>query len=99
MTAIQTMSTPDIEYQPDFAKFQARTRSLHDIQKPLERIPTGFPHELTSRLVWDSSTHKSESEWTYELEENEHLDIHKALLHFKCQWKLFLCFNRVAKIF
>ena len=85
MTTTQVQGRPDIAYQPDFENFLARTATLYGVNKPLGKIPAGFPEELKSPLVWDNLTYDSEAEWTYELDENERLEISKSLIYFRCE--------------
>lgn len=76
---------PDIEYRPDFEKYQARTaRRLAEgnLQKTL---PEGFPQNLTGDLVWEGETLADTYDWTYVLSEEQLDEIEAALKHFKCK--------------
>ncbi|KZP06149.1 hypothetical protein FIBSPDRAFT_966702 [Athelia psychrophila] len=52
---------PDIEYQPDRAKWEARTalRLAVDPSLPSTPLPAGFPKKLESPLVWEGTTSSS----------------------------------------
>jgi hypothetical protein len=45
---------PDIHYKPDFEKYQARTKVRLQTE-PLKQtsLPSGFPQQLVSDLVWE----------------------------------------------
>lgn len=76
---------PDIEYQPDRAKWQARTarRLAANPSLPNTPLPAGFPEKLESPLVWEGSDWKDENEWVYELDKREIEEIDSALKHFR----------------
>ncbi|KAJ5127071.1 hypothetical protein N7448_007850 [Penicillium atrosanguineum] len=42
----------DIQYHPEFAKYQHRTRRRKDTETLQMRLPAEFPAQLVSPLVW-----------------------------------------------
>lgn len=76
---------PDIEYQPDRTKWQARTarRLAADPSLPNTPLPAGFPKKLESPLVWEGSDWKDEKGWVHELSKGEIEEIDGALKHFR----------------
>lgn len=86
---------PDIEYQPDFKKYQARTKArLHTEPLDQSSLPPGFPQRLESDLVWEGESLANQYDWTYVLTEAEIEELEEALTYFKCQQSLpFLLHN------
>lgn len=76
---------PDIEYQPDRAKWEARTarRLAADPSLPTKALPDGFPKELKSPLVWEGSDWTDEKKWAYQLTAFDLSEIADAVTHFK----------------
>ncbi|KZP29806.1 Clavaminate synthase-like protein [Athelia psychrophila] len=58
-----------VKYQPDRAKWEARTarRLAADPSLLSTPLPAGFPKKLESPLVWDGSDWKDEKDWVYAL--------------------------------
>lgn len=80
-TAVQ----PDIEYDPDEAKYRARVaRNLaEDPDRVNVALPDGFPKRVDGPIVWAGSDWKSEDQWVYNLSSAQLDEIHAALEHFK----------------
>ncbi len=75
---------PDIEYHPNFEKYQARTK-LRLQSEPLDQItlPSGFPQQLKSDMVWEGEGLADKFDWTFELTAEHIEELNKALAHFK----------------
>lgn len=83
-TTVQAVSKqPDIQYAPDFEKYQARTKLRLQSQDLPTTLPDGFPSQLTGGLVWEGKTLKDKYNWTYELNSTEVQEIEEGLAHFK----------------
>lgn len=81
---ITVAKQPDIQYAPDYAKYQARTARRLATETLPKDLPAGFPKELESDLVWEGSKLAGNYNWTYELNAAEIEEIEKALQHFQC---------------
>src|SRR3954452_13854630 len=46
---------PNISYEPDFEKYQNRTKRRLASEDTSQALPDGFPQQLKSDLVWDAS--------------------------------------------
>lgn len=93
MSATETITVPqqpDIQYAPDYAKYQARTARRLATETLPTGLPAGFPKELKSDLVWEGSELAGSYDWTYELKPAEVEEIEKALQHFQCQFSPYL---------
>ncbi|KAF9055633.1 hypothetical protein BJ165DRAFT_433113 [Panaeolus papilionaceus] len=80
---------PDITYQPNEAKWKARTarRLAEDPQLPQTPLPDGFPKKLDTPLVWEGKDWKDPSEWEYDLSEAQLNEIDNALRSFRASGK------------
>jgi hypothetical protein len=76
---------PDIEYHPNELKWKARTarRLVEDPTLLTQPLPDGFPQKLISPLVWEGKDWKDESQWVYNLSQEQLEEIDQALRHFK----------------
>lgn len=86
MSAVETISRPiqpDIEYHPDFSKYQERTRLRLQAGNLPTSVPTGFPTKLVSPLVWEGKDIEKRGDWAYQLNDNQLDEIETALHHFK----------------
>ena len=85
ITAETIVQQPDIDYKPDFEKYQARAKFRLQTE-PLDqaRLPLGFPQELVSDLVWEGDGLADKYEWTYALTPEQVEELEDALKHFKC---------------
>ena len=81
--AVLPARQPDIQYTPDFIKYEARVKLRQETEVvKARRLPDGFPQQLTSDLVWEGST-LDNYDWNFVLTP-EHLDeLEHALEHFK----------------
>ena len=76
---------PDIDYKPDFEKFQARTKlRLQNEDLKNVRLPIGFPQRLESDFVWEGDDLAEKYDWTYVLTEADVEELEDALTGFKC---------------
>ncbi|KAF8636290.1 hypothetical protein AX17_003657 [Amanita inopinata Kibby_2008] len=75
---------PDIGYQPDEAKWRARTarRLAEDPSLPTSPLPEGFPRQVDSPLVWEGKDFTDEKEWVYQLSADQLVEIDNAVKHF-----------------
>lgn len=86
MSAVETITRPtqpDIEYHPDFAKYQERTRLRLEAGDLQTSVPDGFPSKLVSPLVWEGKDVENRADWAYELNEAQLDEIDTALNSFK----------------
>ncbi|KAL2437195.1 Taurine hydroxylase-like protein SAT17 [Exophiala dermatitidis] len=75
---------PDIDYKPDFEKYQARTKLRLQTEPLREKgLPPGFPRQLVSDLVWEGEGLADEYDWTYTLTAEDIEELERALAHFK----------------
>jgi hypothetical protein len=76
---------PDIQYAPDFNKYEARSRRRQQAEALKSRaLPKGFSRRLSSDLVWDGKS-LDNYDWNFVLT-REHLEeLEHALAHFKCE--------------
>jgi hypothetical protein len=76
---------PDINYAPDYDKWQQRAaRRLAEGNLPT-KVPDGFPTELTGPTVWEGRTLAETYDWTYILNADQLTEIDQAVAHFKCE--------------
>lgn len=81
-TIIQT-AQPDIQYHPDFVKYQDRTRHRKETESLQTTLPAGFPAQLISPLVWEGKEVENRSDWIYMLNDAQLDEIDAALKSFK----------------
>jgi hypothetical protein len=48
----------------------------------LEKLPRGFPEQLTGPIVWEGEDFENEDDWTLALNAEQLEEIHGALEHF-----------------
>ena len=91
MSATATITTtapgppgqPDIEYTPNYEKYQARSaKRLQEGNLP-STVPDGLPQQLTGDLVWEGGSVGKTYDWTYVLSPEQLNEIDQALQHFK----------------
>lgn len=76
---------PDIDYAPDYDKWQARAAKRVAAGDLDSKVPDGFPEQLTGDLVWDGKTLSQAYDWTFVLNTEQLAEIDRALAHFKCK--------------
>ncbi|PYH87314.1 putative TfdA family oxidoreductase [Aspergillus uvarum CBS 121591] len=85
MTAVETLVQPDIQYHPDWDKYQARTARRKATETLPQTVPDDFPAELVSNLVWEGKDVESRDDWVVRLTETELDEIDGALQSFKAR--------------
>ncbi|PWY93134.1 TfdA family oxidoreductase [Aspergillus sclerotioniger CBS 115572] len=85
MAAVQTLVQPDIQYHPDWDKYQARTARRTATETLPKTVPHGFPTELVSNLVWEGCDVEGRDDWVVRLTETELDEIDAALQSFKAR--------------
>ena len=76
---------PDIDYKPDFEKYQARKKArLQNESLGQISLPPGFPQQIVSDLVWEGEELIEKYDWTYVLSQSEVAELEEALRYFKC---------------
>lgn len=75
---------PDIQYHPDWHKYQARAARRAKLDNLPKTVPEGFPTELKGDLVWEGETLAETYDWTYVLSAQQLEEIDHALAHFRC---------------
>lgn len=83
-TAKAPPGQPDIDYAPDFAKYQARAARRVETERLPTTVPEGFPDQLRGDMVWEGDTVAETYDWTYVLNEDELAEIDEAVRYFKC---------------
>lgn len=74
---------PDIEYAPDYEKYQARGARRVKTESLPTSVPEGFPAQLKGDMVWEGETVAQTYDWTYVLNEEQLAEIDAAVKHFK----------------
>lgn len=86
MSTVQTITVPaqpDIQYHPEYEKYQERTRRRKELETLPSTLPAGFPQKLESSLVWEGKDIEKRDDWTYQLGDNQLDEIDAALNSFK----------------
>lgn len=82
--AVAPPGQPDIQYAPDYDRYQARgVRRMQTEQLPTS-VPEPFPDQLEGSMVWEGETLAQTYDWTYVLGEDQLAEIDEAVRHFKC---------------
>jgi len=84
MATAQVLRQPEIAYHPDFDRYQVRSQHRQDTEKLPTTLPSGFPKQLSSPLVWEGKDVESSSDWIVELSGAQLDEVDQALSHFKC---------------
>lgn len=86
MSTTQTITQPiqpDIQYHPDKAKYEARSKYRKENEELRTTLPTGFPEKLVSPLVWDGRDIEKQDDWAYNLSDAQLDELDTALKSFK----------------
>lgn len=86
MAAAQVLRQPDISYHPDFTSYQLRSQYRQKTEKLPATIPSGFPQQISSPLVWEGKDVEASKDWIVQLNGAQLNEIDEALKHFKCTW-------------
>lgn len=95
MSAVETITRPtqpDIEYHPDFAKYQERKRLRLEAGNLETSVPPGFPSKLVSPLVWEGKDVEKRGDWAYKLNDTQLDEIDAALHSYKS-----ICFSHLFR--
>ena len=84
MAAAQVLRQPDIAYHPNFDSYQVRSQRRQKTEELPKTLPSGFPKQLLSPLVWEGKEVEKSSDWIVALTEAQLDEIDQALNHFKC---------------
>lgn len=84
MATTRTLNQPDIQYHPDYEKYQARSRLRQKTESLPTTLPPGFPEQLDSPLAWNGREIEKRTDWIVELTDAQLDEIDRALRHFKC---------------
>lgn len=77
-----TKPSADIAWEPDYAKFMARTKGWNR-PVPSTSLPDGWPQKVNGPMDWDGRSFSGEGDYVYELSEAQKLEIREALARFK----------------
>jgi hypothetical protein len=83
MAAAQVLRQPNISYHLSFEQYQVRSQYRQRTEDLPSTLPTGFPQQLSSPLVWEGKQVEARSEWIVELNEAQLDEIDQALQDFK----------------
>lgn len=87
---LQNSSQPDFTYLPDRKNYEARTARRLEQEQLETDLPEGFPAQLEGPKLWTGSDYEGrESEWVYELTEEELAEIDHAVHDFEATEKPF----------
>jgi hypothetical protein len=90
MAAAQVLRQPDIAYHPNFDRYQVRSQHRQKTEKLPTTLPSGFPQQLSSPLVWEGKEVENSNDWIVELTEAQLDEIDQALDRFRCKWTYFV---------
>ena len=90
MAAAQVLRQPEITYHPNLDSYRVRSQHRQETEELPKTLPSGFPEQLSSPLVWEGKEVESSSDWIVELTEAQLDEIDQALDHFKCTWTYLL---------
>lgn len=76
---------PDIAYTPNLITYQQRVNRRLNTESLSREVPSGFPNKLTSSLAWESRNVTDHYNWSYELTDDDLVEVQQALHHFKCK--------------
>ncbi|KAL3474393.1 hypothetical protein BJX99DRAFT_271707 [Aspergillus californicus] len=79
----QPPQQPDIDYAPDYNKWQARAAARLASGGLPSKVPEGFPEHLEGDLVWEGATLAQSYDWTYVFSPEQLSEIEGALGYFK----------------
>jgi len=85
MAAAQVLrpTQPDIQYHPDYEKYQARSQRRKDTEDLSTILPDGFPQQLSSTLVWEGKDVEKRDDWILRLNEAQLDELDQALKSFR----------------
>ncbi|KAL4921861.1 hypothetical protein BDW62DRAFT_218502 [Aspergillus aurantiobrunneus] len=74
---------PDINYAPDYDKWQARAARRVAAGGLPSKVPEGLPEQLAGDMVWEGETLAETYDWTYVFSSEQLVEIDQALAHFQ----------------
>jgi hypothetical protein len=83
MAVVSESTQPDIQYHPDYEKYQARTQRRKATEVLSKTVPIGFPEQVSSPLVWEGKDVENRDDWIYKLNDAQLDEIDTALKSFK----------------
>lgn len=83
MAVVAEYTQPDIQYHPDYEKYQARIQRRKATEVLPKTVPTGFPEQLSSPLVWEGKDIEIRDDWIHTLNDAQLDEIDAALKSFK----------------
>ncbi|RCH84458.1 hypothetical protein CU098_007021 [Rhizopus stolonifer] len=87
---LQNASQPDFNYLPNLKNYNQRTQRRLAEEKLEKELPEGFPAQLEGTKLWKGSDYEGkESEWIYQLNEQELQEIDDAVHAFEATEKPF----------
>ncbi|CCF38092.1 TfdA family Taurine catabolism dioxygenase TauD [Colletotrichum higginsianum] len=81
--AKQPPGQPEINYAPDYDKWQARVARRLSQGNLHTKLPDGFPSQLTGPMVWEGETLAETYDWTYVLNAEQLAEVDRAVAHFQ----------------
>ncbi|KAJ4358033.1 uncharacterized protein N0V89_002612 [Didymosphaeria variabile] len=73
----------DIDYAPNYEKWQARAARRLAAGGLETKLPQGFPEELEGKLVWDGKILAETYDWIYVLKDEQLAEIDEAVAYFQ----------------
>ncbi|KAI8876338.1 Clavaminate synthase-like protein [Backusella circina FSU 941] len=87
---VKNSTQPDITYLPDRKNYEARVARRLNEEQLQKDLPDGFPEQLEGPKLWKGVDYQGkESEWVYELTEEELKEIDDAVHEFEATGKPF----------
>ncbi|KAL1612590.1 hypothetical protein SLS60_000819 [Paraconiothyrium brasiliense] len=77
------LGQPDIDYAPNYEKWQARAARRLAAGGLETKVPNGFPEKMEGKLVWDGKTLAGAYDWTYVLKDEQLAEIDEAVAYFQ----------------
>ena len=76
-------ASADIGWEPDYEKYQARSRRRLEEGGLQSSLPDGWPLKILSKLSWKGQDFNSDRDFTYVLQKHQKAEIDAALQYFK----------------
>lgn len=75
---------PDVNYYPDFVKYQKRTERRLQNEDLESVLQLGLPQKIDCAAAWDRSIEERPESWLYYLDAEDVEEIDQALARFQC---------------
>jgi hypothetical protein len=79
----EQQANAEIKYHPNMEQYLARAEARVRAGGLEQEVPVGWPKKLIGPLVWSSEDIQDESGYIHVLTEDEKIELHNALKHFK----------------